>query len=177
MFALLREVKPKTMGGSGARVRWRGPAALALVSLLLGSGAGCRTAPIHDIVDAPLPAACGKVTTEAVDEAIWRAGRKVGWKIELVRPGLLRGAWRFKHHEAVVSISHANGRFSIRYEKSENMLHDGDQIHRNYNRLVERLAARIRQEPLAPELDGLCPVNAAAADGPARIRQEAEEVA
>ena len=118
MFALLREVKPETMGGSGARVRWRGPAALALVPLLLGSGAGCRTAPIHDIVDAPLPAACGKVT-----------------------------------------------------------IHDGDQIHRNYNRLVERLAARIQREPLAPELDGLCPVNAAGADGPARIRQEAEEVA
>jgi hypothetical protein len=179
MFASHGEVKREATGQSEARsrTRSRAPVALTLIPLLLGSVTGCRTAPILDVVDAPLPAVCGERTTEAVDEAIWRAGRKVGWKIERVSPGLLRGTWRFKHHEAVVAIAHADGRFSIRYEKSENLLHEGDQIHRNYKRLVEGLATQIQQEPVAPELDGLCPPSGAAAGTPRTgIRHGVEEV-
>jgi hypothetical protein len=146
------------------------------MTLLIGSLTGCRTAPIQDIVDAPLSAACGERATEAWDEAIWRAGRKVGWKIESMRPGLLRGTWRFKHHAAVVSIAHADGRFSIRYESSENLLHEGDRIHRSYNRLVERLATQIQREAVSLELDGLCPPGGAAADTPRTgIRHRIEE--
>jgi hypothetical protein len=66
----------------------------------------------------------------------------------------LRGTWRFKHHLAVVAITHDDRRFSIRYEDSRNLLHSGDQIHHNYNGLVSRLAAWIQREPVRPSLEG-----------------------
>ena len=121
-----------------------------LILLLWGSVSSCRTAPIHDVLEAPLPTAQGAAITDDLDEAIWRAGRKVGWKIERIRPGVLRGTWRFKHHLAVVSITHDQRYFTIRYVDSQNLLYDGDQIHRRYNSLVEELARQIEQEPVTP---------------------------
>ncbi len=121
-----------------------------LILLLWGFVASCRTAPIHDVLEAPLPTAQGAATTDDLDEAIWRAGRKVGWKIERIRPGVLRGTWRFKHHLAVVSITRDQRYFTIRYVDSQNLLYDGDQIHRRYNSLVDELARQIEQEPVTP---------------------------
>jgi len=171
-------VKREVRCRSAARARFprRAVVAGALIPLWLGSVTSCRTAPIQDVVDAPLPAACGASTTEAVDEAIWRAGRKLGWQIEGLRPGVLRGTWRFKHHVAVVSIAHADGRFSIRYEESQNLLHEGDRIHRSYNRAVQLLAIQIQQEPVAPELDGLCPPGGAGSSADRRARWAPEKV-
>ena len=97
----------------------------------------CRTAPIRDVVNAPLPNATGVATPQQVDEAIWRAGRKLGWKIEPVGPGELRGTLRVKRHVAVVSITHDTKRFSIRYADSQNLRYDGRQIHRNYVAWIE----------------------------------------
>jgi hypothetical protein len=132
-------------------------AGCALPFLLLGLVAGCRTAPIQDVVAAPLPVPCADATTNDVDEAIWRAGRKLGWKIDRIGPGELRGTWRFKHHEAVVSITHHDGLLNIRYVESQNLLHEGSQIHRNYNELVQRLQTQIQREPVTLESGLRCP--------------------
>jgi hypothetical protein len=126
-------------------------AALALV--MSGSVVACRTAPIREVIDAPLPRGQGASTTADVDEAIWRAGRKAGWKIERMRPGVLRGTWRFKRHLAVVSITHDDRRFNIRYEDSQNLLYSGEEIHRNYNKLVDRLVQQIQREPVTSLAD------------------------
>jgi hypothetical protein len=87
---------------------------------------------------------------EAIDEGIWRAGRKQGWEIERTAPGRLRGTRRWKRHAAVVSITHDGSRLQLAYEDSENLLHDGDRIHRNYDTAVQRLLGRIAREPILP---------------------------
>ena len=112
------------------------------------ASAACRTAPIQDVIDAPLPAAWSRVSLDAADEAIWRAGRKVDWEIERLSPGVLRGTWRYKHYTAVVTITHDRRLLSIRYEESDHLLH-GSEIHSNYQRMVERLLQAIRLEPIA----------------------------
>jgi hypothetical protein len=136
-----------TMCATRSRVK-QGALPLAALLLTLVVASGCRTAPILAIRGAPLPTAPGGATQDQLDEAIWRAGRKLGWKIERIRPGLLRGTLRFKRHVAVVSISHDGRTMNIDYEDSENLLYSGERIHHNYNELVKKLAARIQQEPL-----------------------------
>jgi len=118
-----------------------------LVALLLFQIVGCRTAPIRDVVDAPLPAH-GTARTEDVDQAIWRASRKLGWQLEIVEPGHLRGTLRVRRHAATVSITHDGERFSIRHESSDKLLEDGDRIHENYNEWIRKLAAKIQAEPV-----------------------------
>jgi hypothetical protein len=110
---------------------------------------GCRTAPIHDVVDAKLlvqPAS----TTADIDEAIWRAGRKLGWSIAVLSPGRLRGTFNHRRHVAIVSISHDDELFCIRLAGSQNLRHHGDRIHERYNLWVARLAEKIAVEPATP---------------------------
>ncbi len=123
---------------------------LAWVWLLVGmSVAGCRTVPIVDPVEAPLFTPEG-ADVEEVDEAIWRAGRKLGWEIDRVVPGSLRGELRVRHHSATVTIRHDTRTLRVAYESSENLLHQGDTIHGNYNMWIARLVEKIQQEPVWP---------------------------
>ena len=117
----------------------------------------CRTAPIQDVIEAQLPTIPDAATAAAVDEAIWRAGRKVGWDVERLRPGEMQATWRFKHHRAVVSITHVGRRFNIRYESSRNLLHRDDLIHSKYNRLVQQLMRQIQEESITPVQSGESP--------------------
>jgi hypothetical protein len=122
-----------------------------IVLLLLVGIPACRTlAPIVDVVDQPLRAAPATATSGDVDEAIWRAGRKLGWRVEPGSAGSLRGVLRIRSHTAVVAITHDMRQFSIRYVDSTNLRHDGNRIHPNYNVWIERLAAQIRAEPIVP---------------------------
>ena len=136
-----------------ATTMWNAPAAVkravAAVSfgLLFACVAACRTQPIRDVIDAPLPSVWADASSDAADEAIWRAGRKVGWQIERLRPGVLRGTWRHEHYTALVTIVREGARISIRYEESDHLLREGG-IHENYNRMVERLLRQIEREPV-----------------------------
>jgi len=124
--------------------------ARACLPVVLACVTSCRSAPIRDVVDAPLPPAWSRLSLDQADEAIWRAGRKVGWEIERLSPGVLRGTWRYKHYTAVVTLTHDRRALSIRYEESDHLLRDGE-IHSNYNVMVGRLLDRIRREPVAAD--------------------------
>jgi hypothetical protein len=121
---------------------------LVLILSLVVVAAGCRTRVIHDPVEGALPAAAAQATTWEVDEAIWRAARKQGWVAERVEAGVLHAVWQKKRHSAAVRITHSGSHFQIDYEDSENLLREGDRIHRNYNSIVMRLADRIQLEPI-----------------------------
>lgn len=123
----------------------RGVAAIALAILL----SACRTAPIQDVVGAPLQPHPG-LENEAVDEAIWRAGRKLGWQVERLAPADLRATLRLRKHVAIVAIRHDGHRFSITHAGGENLLREGDQIHARYNEWVRRLSEQIQAEPIVP---------------------------
>jgi hypothetical protein len=125
--------------------------------LLLACVAACRTQPIRDVIDAPLPSVWSEASPDAADEAIWRAGRKVGWQIERLRPGVLRGTWRHEHYTAVVTITREGDRLGIRYEESDHLLREGG-IHSNYNAMVERLLRQIEREPVL-DLEAAAPAD------------------
>jgi len=118
-----------------------------LMIVLFAAFVGCRTAPIASIQDEKLWTD-GATSLADAAEAIWRTGRKVGWNIESVAPGELRGTLHMRMHVAVVQITHDESHFSIRYESSENLLQSGNLIHRNFNAWLRSLADQIEREPV-----------------------------
>ncbi len=120
--------------------------AFALIVSTL-TAAGCQTAPIRNVTGASLSAAPGTtLTMDQVAKAIGRAGQRLGWQIEQVRPGELTGTLKLRSHVAVVSITHDTLTFSIRYRESTNLLQSGQEIHKRYNTWVRNLEMGIQQE-------------------------------
>ena len=121
-----------------------------LRALLLGFAltalvAGCRTAPVVNVVDAPITAN-KPPSMKDVQDAITRAGVALGWKIEPVKPGLMQGTLNLRTHTAVVEIPYSSTAFSIKYKDSVNLNYTGDSIHSNYNGWIQNLDKGIRTQ-------------------------------
>lgn len=114
----------------------------ALITVFAGGDAQARTQPIHNIVDAPLPAKPG-ATMQQIERAIITAGSVRGWAIRPVSPGQLLAILNIRRHTAEVTISYTLDRFSITYKTSHNLLYrksgDTEYIHRNYNSWIRYL--------------------------------------
>jgi hypothetical protein len=120
---------------------------IVFVAIAVLAAAGCRTAPIHnpkDVMLAPPPGT--SLTMEDVSRAIWAAGKRLGWQINELRPGDLTGTLKLRSHVAVVSIAHDTSKFSITFKDGTNLLHKGDEIHRNYNNWISNLERQIQAE-------------------------------
>ena len=125
----------------------QGIAASVAGVLLLTLGACRSLRPIYEVERAPLQTS-ENATLEDASEAIWRAGRKLGWEIEEESPGVQNGTLRLRGHVAVVRIEHDTKVFSIRDVKTENLRREGDRIHPNYNGWIHFLEQKIEAEPV-----------------------------
>jgi len=133
---------PRNLATREAAVR-----TFALLVVLLIVVGGCRTAPIQNVSRAPLTTVSAtKVTMADVSKAISTAGGRMGWVMQEVRPGELLGILTVRKHVAVVAITHDTSTFNIAYKDSQNLMHQGDEIHRNYNRWVQNLRQAIQSE-------------------------------
>ncbi len=119
----------------------RNAAGLALVAASL---AACRRAPIQSQVDGEF---IGRGTLAQRADQIRRAGASLGWNMQTVSPGLIRGTLNLRDHQAIVDIPYDTERFSIRYSSSVNLNYDGTNIHPNYNSWVQRLQRTIIAQP------------------------------
>jgi hypothetical protein len=105
--------------------------------------AGCRSAPIHDVVAAPV-VTTKPVTMEAVQTAIVVAGTGLGWRMEPGKAGTVTGVLELRDHRAVVEVTYDTKAYNIKYKDSSNLDYSGTSIHKNYNGWVENLDKAIR---------------------------------
>lgn len=121
---------------------------LLALAVVLVAGQGCRTtAPILTVANASLGLPPGsKASMEEVSQAIWAAGKRLGWNMQEIRPGELAGTLTIRKHLAVVSITHDTLTFTIRHRNSINLNQHDDQIHPSYNHWVTNLARAIQAE-------------------------------
>lgn len=117
-----------------------------LIGIAVAGFAGCRMAPVMDIVDAPVvePSGGQKLTAEQVKIAIQRAGATLGWQIKEVQPFLMEGTITLRNHMAQVNIPYSAQRYSIVYKDSRDLNYDGKNIHSNYNGWVQNLDKGIK---------------------------------
>jgi hypothetical protein len=103
--------------------------------------AGCRTAPVLNINEAPIS---GNRSMQQVEQAIVEAGRSLGWQMSPQGPGRIQGNLALRSHRASVDIAYSPKSYSIRYKDSDNLHYDGSSIHKNYNGWIENLDRAIR---------------------------------
>ena len=103
--------------------------------------AGCRSAPVMNVVDAPVGVSR---SAQQVEQAIVSAGNSLGWQMRPVGPGRIEGTLLLRDHRAVVDIDYSPRTYSIRYKDSSNLHYDGASIHKNYNGWIENLDRAIR---------------------------------
>ena len=116
-------------------------AALAAGALFL---TGCKSAPVYNVVDAPITTSGAQLQSAQVRNAIIQAGTGLGWQMREERPGLILASLNLRSHMALVEIPYDTNSYSIRYRDSTNLKYDGSKIHSNYNGWVQNLDNAIR---------------------------------
>jgi hypothetical protein len=107
--------------------------------------AGCRSAPIQNISDAPVTSISGKAVSAAqVRTAIMGAGAGLGWRMVDAGPGKLEGTLTLRDHTAIVEIPYSAKTYSILYKGGQNIGERDGNIHKNYNGWVQNLDRAIR---------------------------------
>lgn len=115
---------------------------LPLLALLAAS---CVLQPVRDVRQAPLPASRETADSE-VAESIQKAGERLGWTIQPLAPGEMRGEYARGRHKAVVRITYDSTSYSILYAESAYLKYDGTSIHEVYNVWIEELKSAIDRE-------------------------------
>jgi hypothetical protein len=103
--------------------------------------------PVYNVAAAPVVTASGTTPSLAqVKSAIITACRDKGWFVDPRVEGLIVATAHVRQHTAVVDVHYSPEHYAITYKDSEVLLYDGQQIHRNYNKWVQLLEARINAE-------------------------------
>ena len=104
---------------------------------------GCRSAPVFDVVAAPVTIT-KPVSMSNMESAIIGAGTGLGWRMIPQAPGQIEGVLVLRDHRAVVRVNYDTKSYSIKYKDSTNLNYDGKSIHKNYNGWVDSLDRSIR---------------------------------
>jgi hypothetical protein len=118
------------------------PVLVLLIALAL---AGCRTMPVYNVSVAPVVAASGQLDAAEVRSAIIQALNDKGWIVKENAPGRILAEVLVRTHRADVAIDYSATQYSISYQNSDNLLYDGSNIHRNYNKWIMLLQEQINR--------------------------------
>lgn len=121
---------------------------VTLAAVVLAAAlAGCSTAPIMNVEEAPVATASGKTpSAQDVRAAILRAGSALGWQMRDEGPNKLVGTLTLRTHSAVVDIPYNSKTYSIKYRSSTNLQEQNGQIHKNYNGWIQNLTRGINAQ-------------------------------
>ena len=122
-------------------MRFEKIAATIVLSILL---AGCnRVQPIMNIEESPV---VYDLTAKQVKLAILTAAQNKGWIVKDLSSNKLKAEVFVRSHYAVVHIPYNAKFYSIIYSNSSNLLHNGSNIHRNYNKWIILFNENIQQQ-------------------------------
>lgn len=120
---------------------------LALILMAMVLAVGCkRTAPVHNIIDQPVPMSATAQSTSKVKRAIAVACAEQDWVIQSDNNNVIRAKLILRTHEAVVDIPYNAKQFSIVYVSSSGLAYQNGNIHTRYNSWVKNLAKAIELE-------------------------------
>jgi hypothetical protein len=121
-------------------------ASFAVFTLIACHG---RQAPLYDVAGT-IPSSDGHpYSMPEVGNAILRAGLKRGWAMYEETPGHIVATLDVRSHHVSVDIKYDQQNYSLNYNESRNMNHDGANIHPKYNEWISRLNRLSRRNSLA----------------------------
>lgn len=116
-----------------------------LVALVLVL-AGCKSAPIYNVEQAPVSTNVDNHTADDVKKAIVRAGMMLGWQMKEAGAGKLTGTLHLRKHMAKIDIPYSKDGYSLLYSDSHELKYNAEkgEIHKNYNGWIQRLDRAIQ---------------------------------
>jgi hypothetical protein len=106
--------------------------------------------PIYNVDKAAFVTGSGSTPSLAeVRGAIIAAATSKGWTVQDIDPTHLKVTLNIREHMAQVVVEYSANFFSITYLDSVNLGHDGNNIHRNYNRWIRNMEVRIKERIVA----------------------------
>ena len=114
---------------------------VVLLGGLLSLAACAKVQPIVNLQHQPIKRT---VTQNQVRSCIVSAGKARHWRMDEMKPGVIRGHIDVRGHLASIDIKYSKKDYSINYRSSENLLARGGSIHRNYNKWVKLLNRNIQ---------------------------------
>ena len=114
---------------------------LVFAVLFTGAACGKRAVPAREY-GSTVPATDG-LTKKEVADAILRAGAATRWRIKPVADGVMDARLDYKGHVVPATITYDNRGYAIRYAGVA-----GESVPAQYNKWMNNLDARIRQELL-----------------------------
>jgi hypothetical protein len=112
---------------------------IGIITLIVG----CRTEPICNFINNSVVQYNERANLEQVKNAILKAGKDLGWKMEEKNKNLIMGTLNLRGHQAVVKINYGIVYYSIMYVSSKNLDYDNYSINRFYNSWVTNLEHKI----------------------------------
>ena len=82
-------------------------------------------------------------------KAITLALNQRGWRVVSEQPGVIEASVDVRDHQAIVDITYSATGYGIQYKDSTNLDHNGNNIHRNYNKWVVLLDREIQKQLLS----------------------------
>ena len=110
-----------------------------VVTMALSMAEPAQAAPIDNIVNDTIGSSTKNMSNNQIADTIIRAGLKRDWIIRRTGPNTLQARVDVRTHTAVVDIKFSKQSFSITYNSSKNLNYRNGNIHRNYNRWVNKL--------------------------------------
>ena len=103
--------------------------------------------PLLNVKGSPVLIA-DNASLEEVKDSIFKAGARTNWKMEVINKGHIVASHSLQEYQATVDIFYNTDSYDILYKDSENLSHDGKNIHSRYNRWVLNLDRNIRRMQL-----------------------------
>jgi hypothetical protein len=111
--------------------------------------AACTSRPVMNVAAEPVVVTPGKTASaDNVRDAILRAGAGLGWHMQPMSPGVVRGTIALRGHGAEINVKYTAKSYDIVYVNSTNLNAENGQIHKNYNGWIENLNRAIQRELL-----------------------------
>jgi len=109
-----------------------------------------RTQPVLNLTNVPVMTGSGKAASvDQVKQAIFEGASYKRWQVRDEGPGHMVAQIYVRTHMAEVDIKYDAKTYTITYKNSSNLLYDGAEIHRNYNKWIQFMSdeinARLRQ--------------------------------
>lgn len=114
---------------------------LAVVAVLAVMLSGCfgRVQPVYNAEANPIPVKLQETSVENIGNIIQTSAINRGWTVSDVSPGKMKATLHSRTHVAVIEITYSKSDYSINYVSSVDLLYDGANIHRNYNKWIRTL--------------------------------------
>lgn len=116
---------------------------VAFIFVLLVMTSCTRLQPVYNVDESIESIFTKKISSVEVGKIILAAAHEQGWKIKADGVNKYKAFIVWRDHSAVSAITYSSNGYSIRLLSSENLLEGNGQIHKKYNKYVQRLQKNI----------------------------------